>query len=95
MLDGLLRIDIRFYGVMRLGLIEIDIQRPGLHGALAKNGILHASLSVINDVKDGCFGAVSMITLKVLEYFGRKSGDQSKKNHIEHELFLLLMVGYE
>ncbi|KAF7508687.1 hypothetical protein GJ744_008934 [Endocarpon pusillum] len=95
MLDGRLRIGIRFYGVIRLGVIEIDIQRPGLHGALAKNEILHVSLSVFNDAKNGCFRAVSMVTLKVLESFGRKSGDQLKKSHIEHELFLLSTVGYE
>ncbi|KAF7507977.1 hypothetical protein GJ744_009874 [Endocarpon pusillum] len=74
MLDGLLRIGIGFYGATRLGVMEIDIQRPTLHGALAKNGILRVSLSVINDVKDGCFGAVFMATSKVLEYFGERVG---------------------
>ena len=94
-LGGLLRTGIGSYGATKLGVMEIDTQRPMLHGVLAKNGILHVSLNVINAVKDGCFGAVSMATSKGLVYFGRKNGDQLKRSHIGHEFYLLSTAGYE
>ena len=66
-----------------------------LYGVLAKNGILYVSLNVINAVKDGCFGAVSITTSKDLMYFGRKNGDQLKRSHIGHKFYLLSTADYK
>jgi hypothetical protein len=73
----------RYYGVMRHGLMGIVIQRLGLLVKLVKNGTLLAFLSVINDVKGGCFGAVSMAVQRGLAHFGRKIGALFKERAIE------------
>jgi hypothetical protein len=59
---------------MKLGVMEIDIQKPTLYGELVKNGILLVLSNVINDVKDGCFGAVFIVILKILGSFRRRNG---------------------
>jgi hypothetical protein len=59
-LDGLLKNGRRYYGVTKHGLMEIAIQRPMSLVELAKNGILLALLNAFNDIKGGCFRAVSM-----------------------------------
>ena len=73
MLNGLLRSDIGFYGVMKLNVMKIDTQRPTLHDVLTKNGILLALLNAINIIKDGCFETVFMVTLRALGSFRRKN----------------------
>jgi hypothetical protein len=85
-LSGLLNISIgplmigrRYYGVMRLGSIEIGIQRRTSHVVLIKNGTLLVLLSAFNDVKSGCFGAVSTVILRGLACFRRKIGALSKR----------------
>jgi hypothetical protein len=62
------------YRVMRLGSIEIGIQRRTSHVVLIKNGTLLVLLSAFNDVKSGCFGAVSTVILRGLACFRRKIG---------------------
>lgn len=78
----------------KLGVTVIAMQKCILRSELAKNGILLVLLNAINDVKDGCFGAVFMVTQRALVFF-ESSGDQVKRNHIERELYLLLMDGYK
>jgi hypothetical protein len=58
---GLLKIGRRYFGAMKHGLTETVIQRPMLHGALARNGTLLVLLNVINAARGGCFGAASTI----------------------------------
>jgi hypothetical protein len=60
-----------------------------------KNGIRLTLLNVINDVRDGCFRAVSTVISKVLGSFRRKSGILLKKRYIKHESYPSLMDGYK
>jgi hypothetical protein len=60
-----------------------------------KNGTRLVLLNVINDVRDGCFRAVSTVISKVLGSFRRKSGVLLKKRHIEHESYPSLIDGYK
>jgi hypothetical protein len=84
----------KYYGVMRHRLIGIIIQRHRLLVNLEKNGTLLVFLSVFNDVKDGCFGAVFMAVRRALGCFGRKIGVLFVERYIERRLSPLLMVGY-
>jgi hypothetical protein len=52
-------------------------------------------LNVINDVRDECFRAVSIVTSKVLGSFRRKSRVLLKKRYIEHESYPSLMDEYK
>jgi hypothetical protein len=70
----LLMIRRRYYRVMRHKLIEIIIQRLRLLVKLVKNRTLLILLSVFNDVKGGCFRAVSIVISKGLAYFRERLG---------------------
>jgi hypothetical protein len=59
-----------------------------------RNGILLVLSSVFNNEKGGCFGLVLIVQQKDLAYFRRRNGALFRKKPIEHELYLLLMVGY-
>jgi hypothetical protein len=51
----------RYYRVIRHRLIEIIIQRHKLLVELVKNKTLLVLLSAFNNIKDGCFRAVSIV----------------------------------
>jgi hypothetical protein len=91
-LDGPLTIGRRYYGLMRLRLIGIAIQRPTLLNKLVKNRILLILLSDFNVVRDGCFRAVSMVILKGLVSFRRRTGVLLKRRAIKARLYSLLIV---
>jgi hypothetical protein len=76
----------RYYGVMRHGSTEIVIQRLRLLVEPVKNGTLFVSLSAFNDVKDGCFGVVSMIIQRGLARFGRRIKGLLKRQLTEPKL---------
>jgi hypothetical protein len=73
----------------------IAIQRPTLLDKLAKNGILLILSRDFNVARDGCFRAVSMVILKGLVSFERRTGVLSKRRAIEARLYPLLMVGFD
>ena len=75
--------------------MKINIQKHMLLDVQVKNEILFASLNVINNVKIECFEAVFMMIRKALKYFERKNRTVSKKQHIEHILFLSLIIKYK
>jgi hypothetical protein len=66
--------------------MEIFIQRLGLLVELVKNGTLLALLSAFNDVKGGCFGAISIVISRGLAYFGRKIRALLRRQLIEPKL---------
>jgi hypothetical protein len=94
-LDGPLTIGRRYYGLMRLGLMGIAIQRPTLLDKLAKNGILLVLLSDFNVIRDGCFRAVFIVILKDLVSFRRRTRVLLKRRAIKARLYPLLIVGFD
>jgi hypothetical protein len=84
----------RYYRVMRRRSIGIIIQRHKLLVNLEKNGTLFVFLSVFNNVKDGCFGAVFMAVRRALGCFRRKIGVLFIERHIKRRLSPLLIVRY-
>jgi len=92
-LSGLLNISIgpliirrRYYKVMRLGSMRIGIQRRTSHIMLVKNETLLVLLSAFNDVKSGCFRAVSTVISRGLACFKRKIRALSKRQLTERKL---------
>jgi hypothetical protein len=62
---------------------------------LAKNRILLILLRDCNVVRDGCFRAVSIVILKGLVSFRRRTGVLLKRRAIKARLYLLLIVGFD
>jgi hypothetical protein len=60
-----------------------------------KNRTPLALLSVFNDVKGGCFGAVFTVIQRALACFRRKIGALFKRRLIKPKSSHLLMVGYD
>lgn len=95
MLIGPLRIERRYFKVMKYRSIKIIILRSMSLVELIKNEILLVSLNAINDVKNRCFRAVFMIILKDLISFRRKIGVQSRRRAIEQKSYQSLMTRYK
>jgi hypothetical protein len=93
-LDGLLTNGRRYYGVTKHGSMEIAIQRPTSLVELAKNRILLVLLNAFNNVKGGCFRAVSMVIRRDLASSGRRIGVLLRRRVIERRLYLLLRAGF-
>ena len=68
---------------MKHELMKVVIQKRTLRVELMKNGMRSVSLNVINDVRAGCFKAVSIAIRRALMFFERKNKNQFEKNHIE------------
>jgi hypothetical protein len=60
-----------------------------------KNRILLILLRDFNVIRDGCFRAVSIVILKGLVSFRRRTEVLLKRRAIKARLYLLLIVGFD